>query len=167
MKLHTRIPGFTIRIAIRKDIPLILEFIRKMGEYEKLSHEVVVTEENLEKYLFSDPPAAEVIFGEYENQTVAFALFFQNFSTFLGKPGIYLEDIFVLENMRARGFGRIMLSYLAKLARERDYGRFEWVVLDWNTPAIEFYRSLGAEIKKEWWINRLTGDALENLASEF
>ena len=167
MKLTTCIPGFTIRAAARKDIFLILEFIKKMGEYEKLSHEVVVSEKDLEKYLFSESPAAEVIFGEYEDQPVAFALFFKNFSTFLGKPGIYLEDIFVLEEMRGRGFGRGMLSYLAKLAKERDYGRFEWVVLDWNTPAIEFYKSLGAEIKKEWWINRLTGKALENLASEF
>jgi GNAT superfamily N-acetyltransferase len=138
-----------------------------MGEYEKLSHEVVVTIENLEKYLFSNPPTAEVIFGEFEGEPVAFALFFQNFSTFLGRPGLYLEDIFVMEKMRGRGFGRSMLSYLAKLATERGYGRFEWVVLDWNTPAIEFYKSLGADIKKEWWINRLTGKALENLASEF
>jgi GNAT superfamily N-acetyltransferase len=167
MELTTRIPGFTIRMATVQDVSLILEFIKMMALYEKLSHELVATQESLQKYLFSDPPAAEVIIGEYENHPVAFALFFQNFSTFMGKPGLYLEDIFVLEKMRGRGFGRVMLTYLAKLATERKYGRFEWVVLDWNTPAIEFYKALGAEIKKEWWINRLTGKALENLACEF
>ena len=167
MKFETRIPGFTIRMANEQDVPLILEFIKMMAEYEKLSHELVVTEETLQKYLFSEKQAAEVIIGEFDRKPVAFALFFQNFSTFMGKPGLYLEDIFVLEKMRNRGFGRVMLSYLAKLACERGYGRFEWVVLDWNTPAIEFYKSLGAEIKKEWWINRLTGKSLQNLASEF
>ncbi len=167
MRFRTRITDFTIRMATEDDILLILEFIKMMAEYEKLSHELVVTEESLRNYLFSNPPAAEVIIGEYESSPVAFALFFQNFSTFLGKPGLYLEDIFVLDYMRGRGFGRVMLTYLAKLATDRNYGRFEWVVLDWNTPAIEFYKSLGADIKKEWWINRLTGKALQNLASEF
>lgn len=167
MKFATRITDFSIRMAVESDVRLILEFITRMAEYEKLSHELVVTEDKLKKYLFSDKPAAEVIIGEYEGSPVAFALFFQNFSTFMGIPGLYLEDIFVLEKMRNRGFGRVMLSFLAKLACERGYGRFEWVVLDWNTPAIEFYKSLGAEIKKEWWINRLTGKSLLDLASEF
>jgi GNAT superfamily N-acetyltransferase len=167
MKQETRIPGFSIRKTEKKDVPLILTFIKKIAEYEKLSDQVVTNESMLEKCMFSANPVAEAIIGEYENQPVGFAVFFQNFSTFLGKPGIYLEDIFVLEEMRGKGFGTQMLRYLAKLAKERDCGRFEWAVLDWNTPSIEFYKSLGAEIKNEWLINRLSGAALDKLASEF
>jgi len=167
MKIETRIPGFYIRQAEREDVGLILKFIRHIADYEKLSHEVVANEKSLEKYLFSGSRIAEVIFGEYMGETVAFAVYFHNFSTFTGRPGLYLEDIFVLENMRGKGFGTVMLKYLARLARERNCARFEWTVLDWNKPSIDFYRSLGADLKKEWIINRMTGAALENLASEF
>ena len=166
MTHSTIIPGFVIRKTERRDIPLILEFIKALAEYEKLTHEVVADENKLEQYLFSDVPVAEVILGEYNDEPVGFAVFFHNFSTFLAKPGIYLEDIFVKEEKRGNGFGTEMLKYLARVAKERGCGRFEWSVLDWNTPSIEFYKSLGAEIKKEWLINRLSGEALDKLASQ-
>ena len=167
MKIKTSIPGFEIRKAEKQDAGLILEFIKALAQYEKLSDMVVASIVDIEKNLFSEKPVAEVVFGEYKGQAVGFALYFYNYSTFLGKPGIYLEDLFVLESMRGKGFGKELLKYLAKLAVDKDCGRFEWTVLDWNTPSIEFYLSLGAEIKKEWLLNRLTGDALFKLAKEF
>jgi GNAT superfamily N-acetyltransferase len=150
-------PDFTIRKAEKKDAALILEFIKHLAEYEKLSHMVSASVEDIYKNIFSEKPVAEVVFAEYKGEAVGFALYFYNFSTFLGKPGIYLEDLFVLESMRGKGFGKALLVYLAKLAVEKDCGRLEWAVLDWNIPAIEFYKSLGAEIQKEWLLNRVRG----------
>jgi len=165
--IRTPVAGFTIRNATEEDAPLILQFIQGLAEYEKLSHEVTATEELLRETLFGDRRVAEVIIGDYEGEAVGFALFFHNFSTFLGRPGIYLEDLFVKPKMRGRGFGRVMLTYLAKLARERNCGRVEWAVLDWNEPAIRFYKSLGAVPMDEWTVYRLTGGALDRQAREF
>ena len=163
----TSIPEFTIRFAIRSDVSLILQFIRNLAAYEKLEQEVEATEENLERYLFGENSKAEVIFGEYEKEEVAFALFFYNFSTFLGKPGLYLEDLFVKPQHRGKGYGKKMLSFLAKTAEERNCGRLEWSVLDWNEPAIGFYEDLGAVPMDEWTVYRLTGLSLERLANDF
>ncbi len=167
MTFTSSIPDFVIRKAEKKDAQLILDFIKALAAYEKLSEMVCASVSDIEKNLFSEKPVAEVVFGEYKGEAVGFALYFYNFSTFLGKPGIYLEDLFVLESMRGKGFGKELLHYLAKLAVDRGYGRLEWNVLDWNTPSIEFYKSIGAEIKKEWLLNRLTGDALVKLAESF
>jgi GNAT superfamily N-acetyltransferase len=164
MKMKTTIPGFTIRKVEKKDAVLVLEFIKDLAEYERLSDTVTATFRDIEKYLFSEHPAAEVVFGEYNGEAIAFALYFYNFSTFLGKPGIFLEDIFVIESMRGKGFGKELLRFLARHAVETGCGRLEWNVLDWNTPSINFYKSLGAEIKSEWLLNRLTGEALLKLA---
>ena len=165
--IPTSKPNFFLKKAERNDVPVILDLIKGIAAYEKLSHEVVATEELLEKNLFGDKRYAEVVIG-YEKETpVGFALFFHNFSTFTGRPGIYLEDLFVYEEYRGKGYGKILLLYLATLARERDCGRFEWVVLDWNTPAIDFYNSLGAKQMKEWIITRVDGDNLERLAEMF
>ena len=125
------------------------------------------SEELLDKYLFGDRRFAEVILGYYNGAPVGFALYFFNFSTFLSRPGIYLEDIFVLEEYRRMGFGKVMLSYLAKTAVERECGRLEWVVLDWNEPSIKFYKSLGAKLMNEWIITRMTGPSLKELADQF
>ncbi|PYS50825.1 MAG: GNAT family N-acetyltransferase [Acidobacteria bacterium] len=156
---------FRIVKATEDDIPLILRFIRQLAEYERLSSEVVVTEDLLRESLFGKP-VAEVVLGHYQDRPVAFAVFFQNFSTFRGKPGLYLEDLFVIPEMRGKGFGRAMLVYLAKLARERKCGRFEWAVLDWNESAVRFYRNLGAVAMSDWTVFRLTGEALERLSEE-
>ncbi|MGH8398913.1 MAG: GNAT family N-acetyltransferase [Gammaproteobacteria bacterium] len=145
---------------------LILGFIRELAEYEKLAHEVVATESDIEAQLFGAHPRAECIIAEYDKRAVGFALFFHNFSTFLGKPGLYLEDLYVKPEFRGKGFGRKMLASLARLAVQRGCGRFEWAVLDWNKPAIRFYESLGAKIIDEWKINRMTGEALIKLAAE-
>lgn len=167
MEIKTRIPGLIIREATQSDVPLILEFIRELAHYEKLAHEVAATEDVLRESLFGNQKVAEVILGYYQNEPVSFALFFHNFSTFIGRPGIYLEDLYVKTEMRGRGFGRTMLAYLAHLARERKCGRFEWWVLDWNKPAIKLYRSIGAIPMSDWTVQRLEGDALEKLANEF
>jgi GNAT superfamily N-acetyltransferase len=164
---QTKIPGFVIRFAEKEDAALVLRFIQGLAEYEKLSHEVTATEELLGETLFGARQVAEVIIGEYRGDAVAFALFFHNYSTFLGRPGIYLEDLFVKPEMRGHGFGTALLAYLAKLATERKCGRVEWSVLDWNTPAIGFYQTLGAVAKDEWTVHRLTGEALDRLAEEF
>jgi GNAT superfamily N-acetyltransferase len=156
-----------IRKASKKDVPLILDFIRRLGEYERLSHEVVATEADLEKYLFGPEKVAEVLIAYEMNVPVGFALYFRNFSTFLGRPGIYLEDLFVLEEHRGKGYGKKLLASLAALAVEQNYGRLEWAVLDWNEPSIEFYKSLGARLMDEWIVNRLTGEKLHKLASMF
>jgi len=155
-------PAF--RYAARDDCALIVNFIRKLAEYEKMENEVVVTEELLAEWLF-EKRAAEVIFAIVDNREVGFALFFPNFSTFLGRSGLYLEDLFVFPEYRGRGIGKSLLSELARIAVERGYGRFEWSCLDWNTPSIEFYRSLGASALDEWTIYRITGDVLTGLAA--
>jgi GNAT superfamily N-acetyltransferase len=157
--------GIQIIPATERDVPLVLSFIRKLAEYEKLSDQMVATEELLRKTLFGARPAAEVVLAYLANEPVAFALYFHNFSTFVGRPGIYLEDLFVEPAHRGKGVGKALLIYVAKLAVERNCGRFEWAVLDWNTPAIDFYRSLGAVPLNDWTLFRLTGDALDRLAA--
>jgi GNAT superfamily N-acetyltransferase len=164
---NTAIPGFEIRWAERKDIPLIKSLIYEIAEYEKLTHEVKTDERDLEKYIFGDQKIAEVLLGYYNDTPVGFALFFHNFSTFVGKPGIYLEDLFVREEYRGKGFGKALLTLLAKIAVERDCGRLEWSVLDWNKPALDFYNSLGAKVMDEWLINRVTGESLTRMAAMF
>lgn len=166
--MHTdKSSTFSIREAGKEDVPLVLDFINKLAEYERLTHEVVATEADLEKYLFGTEKVAEVLIGYEGELAVGFALFFQNFSTFLGKPGIYLEDLFVLEEHRGKGYGKQLLARLAALAVERNCGRLEWAVLDWNEPSIEFYKSLGARLMEEWIVNRLTGENLQKLAARF
>ena len=167
MKIDIKLPGFQIKLAEPDDTSLILSFIKELAVYENLSHEVVADEVTLRQSLFGERRVAEVIIGLFEDKPVGFALYFHNFSTFLGKPGIYIEDIYIKPEMRGRGIGSIMFSYLAKLARERNCGRLEWWVLDWNQPAIDFYKKLGAVSMDEWTVNRLTGEALERLADEF
>jgi GNAT superfamily N-acetyltransferase len=154
----------TIRAAKRADAPLIVELIRALASYEKLLDEVKVTPEMIEVQLFGPRPMAEAIIGEVDGTPQGFALFFHNFSTFEGRPGIYLEDLFVQTEARGSGLGKALLAHLAKLAIERDCARLEWSVLDWNEPAIGFYRSLGARGMDEWTVNRVDGDALQRLA---
>ncbi len=154
------------RFAEKSDVSLILKFIRQLAEYEKMPNLVTATEALLTKNLF-DKKTAEVIIGECEGIPAAFALFFHNFSTFLGKPGIYLEDIFVIPEMRGRGIGKAMLSFLAKLTLERDCGRLDFSCLDWNTPAICFYEQIGAEPMDDWTIYRVHGEALHTLARSY
>ena len=156
---------FSIRRARPDDAPIILELIKGLAEYEKLAHEVVATEDRLRETLFGDHPFAEVIIGEEDGTPAGFALFFHNYSTFLGKPGIYLEDLFVKPKYRGKGYGKALLIHLAKLAVERNCGRLEWSVLDWNEPAIGFYKSIGAVPLDEWTVFRLTGNALNELGS--
>jgi GNAT superfamily N-acetyltransferase len=155
----------TIRFAARADTPAIAELIRALADYEKLAHQVTGSEAALAEHLFGARPFAEVLLAEEGPQVVGFALFFHNFSTFLAKPGLYLEDLFVRPEARGRGHGKALLVRLAQIARERACGRLEWAVLDWNAPAIAFYRSLGAEVLAEWTVNRLTGQALATLAA--
>lgn len=166
MVIDTKLNDFKIRFAEEKDAPLILEFIKELAEYEKMLDEVIATEEMLIDSLFKRN-VAEVIIGEYKNKPVAFALFFHNFSTFLGRPGIYLEDLYVKPEMRGRGMGKIMLSYLAKLAVDRDCGRLEWWCLDWNEPSIQFYKQMGAVPMDEWTTYRVHDEALNKLAMKF
>jgi len=153
-----------IRKTTPDDCALILEFIKELAVYEKLLHTVENTEEQLKENLFGNQPVAEVIFAVYQGKEVGFAVFFKNYSTFTGRPGLYLEDLYIKEEFRGKGIGKEMLVYLAKTAVERNYARFEWVVLDWNEPAINFYKSIGADILDEWLINRLSGNALKKLA---
>lgn len=155
--------GFTFRYAEEKDCALILQFIRNLAEYEKMLDEVVATEELLRKWLF-EKQKAEVIFACVDGKEVGFALFFHNFSTFLGRAGIYLEDLYVLPEYRGKGYGKAILSQLAKIAVERGCGRLEWWCLDWNQPSIDFYKSLGAEPMSDWTVYRITGDTLTELA---
>ena len=159
-------PALEIRAATEDDVPLILSLIKELAEYERLSHEVVATEEALRDSLFAERPVAEVLIGHLGDEPVGFALFFHNFSTFLGKPGIYLEDLYVKLEYRGMGLGRALLVHLAKLARERGCGRLEWSVLDWNEPAIGFYKDIGASPVKGWTVYRVTGEALDDLAAE-
>lgn len=164
--VESRIEGFHIRLADENDVGLILQFIKELAAYEKLSNEVVATEEILRESLFI-LDGAKVIIGEYLGKPVGFALYFYSFSTFLGRKGIFLEDLFVKPEMRGKGFGKLMLSYLAKIAMDNNYGRLEWNVLDWNEPSIKFYESLEAKPLNEWITYRLTGDTLKNLADNF
>jgi GNAT superfamily N-acetyltransferase len=147
------------------DVPDILGFIRELAKFEKLAHEVVATEEGLRETLFGARRYAECVFVEEGGERVGFALFFHNYSTFLGKPGLYLEDLYVRPDKRGAGYGRLLLSHLARLAVARGCGRLEWWALDWNRGAIDFYRSLGAEPMSDWTVFRLSGDALERLAA--
>lgn len=166
MTLDTKLDDFRLRFAERSDVALILDFIKELANYEKMLDEVVATEEILLESLF-ERKVAEVIIGEYKNKPVAFALFFHNFSTFLGRPGIYLEDLYVRPEMRGKGMGKIMLSYLAKLAIERNCGRLEWWCLDWNEPSIQFYKQMGAVPMDEWTVYRVDDKALDELAMKF
>ena len=155
---------FSIRPAEPADISHIHSMIVELAVFEKLEHMVVATEELLHEGLFGDKPACEAVVGEENGEVVAFALFFHNFSTFLTKKGLYLEDLYVRQSHRGKGYGTQMLAHLAQLAVERNCGRFEWSVLDWNEPAIGFYQTMGAEILPEWRICRVTGEALDHLA---
>ncbi len=155
-----------IRSATRDDVAVVAELIRGLARYEKLEHEVVMTEDLLSAGLFGDRPYAEVLLAVDEDRPAGFALFFHNFSTFLGRPGIYLEDLFVVPEERGSGVGRAMLEHLARLAVDRGCGRLEWAVLDWNRDAIAFYERLGARPNSDWTVYRLTGEALTTLAGQ-
>lgn len=165
MYIDTQLNDFKLRFAEPDDVSLILEFIRELAGYEKMSHEVVATLDVLRESLF-ERKIAEVLIGEYQNKPVSYALFFHNFSTFLGRPGIYLEDLFVKPEMRSKGIGTIMLSFLAKLAIERKCGRLEWWCLDWNEPSIKFYKHLGAVPMDDWTVYRVSGEELNKLAGD-
>lgn len=154
-----------IRTTDIKDAALILEFIKELAEYEKLSNEVVATHESIEQSLFGDNPKAFCVIAEWEGKPVGFALYFYNYSTFLGQNGIYLEDLYVRKEMRGNGIGKSLLSYLAAKAIAEKCGRLEWWVLDWNKPSIEFYEKLGAEAMDEWTVYRMTGEPLQKLAA--
>jgi GNAT superfamily N-acetyltransferase len=155
----------TIRPATEADVPLLLSFIRELADYEKLTHEVSATEEKLRATLFGPRRFAEALLAHADEEPAGFALFFHNYSTFLARPGLYLEDLFVRPAYRGRGLGKSLLTTVARIAVERGCGRYEWTVLDWNTPSIRFYESLGAEMKGDWRIMRVTGTALEKMAS--
>ncbi len=167
MSIPTRLDDFQIRVAQIEDCPLILSFIKELADYEKLSHEVVATVAILEESLFGTRPYADVLIAEYQQQPVGYALYFHNLSTFTGRPGIYLEDLYVKPAMRGKGFGKSLLAYIAKLAVDGNCTRFEWSVLDWNEPSIQFYRSIGARPMDEWTVQRLDGEALKKFAAEF
>ncbi|EKQ57006.1 MULTISPECIES: GNAT family N-acetyltransferase [unclassified Clostridium] len=165
-RIDTRINNFKIRFAKEDDTKLILEFIRELADYEKLLSEVIATEEIIYDSLFIRKKA-EVVIGEYDGKPVGFALFFHNFSTFLGKPGIYLEDLYIKPEFRKLGLGKIMLTFLGKLAIERDCGRLEWWCIDWNESAIDFYKKMGAKQMDEWTVYRVDNEVLSNLSNEF
>lgn len=152
--------------ATKSDLPLILGFIKELAEYERMAEEVVATEEMLAESLFGERRSAEVVIAYYDNQPVGYALFFHSFSTFLGRPGMYLEDLYVRPVMRGKGIGKALLAYVAHLATERKCGRFEWAVLNWNEPAIGFYESLGARPMDSWTVYRLVGEPLNQLAAQ-
>ena len=154
----------SIRTATEADVPLILGLIRELAEYERLAHEVTATEDDLRESLFGPRPAAEVVIAESDGETAGYALFFHNYSTFLCKRGLYLEDLFVRPTFRGRGIGKQLLKHLAQLAVARDCARFEWAVLDWNESAIAFSRSIGAKAMDEWTVMRVTGEDLKLLA---
>ena len=160
------ISNFMIRTGTEEDAPVIFSLIKELAEYEHLSHEVVASVDDIRETLFGERPFAETLIGEYQGLPISFALFFYNFSTFLGKPGIYLEDLYVQPEQRGKGFGSEMLAHIATLAKERNCGRFEWSVLNWNTPAIRTYEKLGAAPMKEWILYRLSGEALDRLADK-
>jgi GNAT superfamily N-acetyltransferase len=164
MRSSIDIPSFQIRPATKADVPVILSFIKKLADYERLSHEVTATEKTLRETLFGRRHAAEVAIGYFKRQPVCFVIFFHNYSTFLGLPGIYIEDLFVDEAFRRRGFGNALLRYVAEVAIERQCGRLEWSVLDWNEPAVNFYKKIGAVPMHEWTVFRLTGENLARFA---
>ena len=153
----------TIRYAERKDVSLILKFIIELARYEKLEHEVIATEDLLDKWLFEEKKA-EVIFAIVDDKEIGFALFFHNFSTFLGRSGVYLEDLYIIPEYRGCGYGKAILQKLAQIAVQRGCGRLEWWCLDWNKSSIDFYLSLGAEPMKDWTVYRIAGDTLKNMA---
>jgi GNAT superfamily N-acetyltransferase len=161
-----KIRDFTIRPATIEDVPIILQLIRDLATYERAPDEVTATERQLVDVLFGEKPSAEVLLAFEKETPVGFAVFFHNFSTWLGRPGLYLEDLFVKPEMRGKGYGRALLVDLAKTARERGCGRMEWAVLNWNEPAIEFYKKLGAAPLEEWKIFRLTHDGIARLAED-
>jgi GNAT superfamily N-acetyltransferase len=154
----------SIRRATPADVPLILTFIRELAAYEKLAHEVAAREEDFHEALFGARPVVEAVIASLDAEPVGYALFFANFSTFLGKPGLYLEDLYVRPEARGHGAGRALLEHLAQIAVERNWGRFEWAVLDWNEPSINFYKRMGARAMDEWTIFRMTGESLRRLA---
>ncbi len=157
-------PDLTLTPATHKDVPVVFDLIKSLAAYEKLSHEVTGTTQQLEQALFGDRTYAEAILARWQGQPVGFALFFHNFSTFLAQPGLYLEDLFVLPDYRGKGIGKALLCHLADLAVERGCGRLEWSVLDWNQPAIDFYQHMGATVLPDWRVCRVTGDGLTHLA---
>jgi len=161
----TSVKDYKIRFAVVEDIPLILEFIKSLADYEHMLNEVVATEDILIESLFNKNQA-EVIIGEYMGEPVGFALFFHNFSTFLGKANLYLEDLFVKPEMRGKGFGKILLAFLGKIALYRDCGRLDWWCLDWNTSSINFYKEMGAIPMSDWTVFRVEGDHLKKLANQ-
>lgn len=158
-------PEIEVRAATEEDVPLILSFVRELAGYERLSHEVSATEDLLRFHLFGERRTAEAVIGQYADEPAGFALFFHNFSTFLGRPGMYLEDLYVEPEFRGKGIGRAMRVYLAGLAKERGCGRLEWSVLDWNEPAIRLYRGIGAASMDEWTVYRVAGEVLDELAA--
>ncbi len=159
------IAPFSIRAATQADVTTIFELIQALAEYEKLSHQVTGTPEALKEHLFGDRPIVEALLADVDQTSVGFALFFTNYSTFLTQPGLYLEDLFVLPDYRGRGIGKALITAVGKLAVERNCGRFEWTVLDWNEPAIGFYERMGATVLPDWRICRVTGESMHNLAS--
>jgi len=165
MKVQNLPEDFEIRPGTPDDASLILSFIKELADYEKMSDEVVADENLINEHLFGKRKSAEVVIGYYKNEPVGFALFFHNFSTFLGRPGLYLEDLFVRKEMRGKGFGKALLKHLAHLAVKRNCGRMEWAVLNWNEPSIQFYKSLGAKPMDDWTVYRVTGKALKELGS--
>ena len=156
--------SFEIRTTAEADLPVILSLIRELAEYERAPDAVVATEAGLREVLFGEKPSAEVLLALEEGEPIGFAVYFFNFSTWLGRPGLYLEDLFVRPAVRGKGYGRALLERLAQIAQERNCGRMEWAVLDWNDPAIQFYRKLGAQPMDEWTVFRLTGEGIARLA---
>ena len=162
----TRVPELYIRHAAREDVPVLLLMIRELAEFEELLHVMQADEAQLAEALFDGPRVAEALLAELGGEVVGFAVFFHNFSTFVGRKGLYLEDLYVRPHARRRGVGRALITFVAKIAVERRCGRFEWSVLDWNTRAIDFYRSLGAVALDDWTVQRVTGEALARLAAQ-
>jgi GNAT superfamily N-acetyltransferase len=165
--IATAQPGVRLRFARQGDAALVLAFIRELAEYEQLPHEVEANAEMLAETLFGESPDAEVVIAEVDGAPAGFALFFHNYSTFLGRRGLHLEDLFLRPAFRGKGIGRVLMAFLAKLAVKRGCGRFEWSVRAWNRPAIDFYRSLGARAMDEWTGQRVSGPALHALADQF
>jgi GNAT superfamily N-acetyltransferase len=157
--------AIVVRPALPADVPTILHFVRELAAYEREPEAVVATEEMLQEALFAEKPPAEAVIAELDGEAVGFALYFHTFSTWTGRPGLYLEDLYVAEPARGQGVGKALLRHLARIAKDRGCPRFEWSVLDWNQPAIDFYRSVGAVGMDEWRIQRVTGDALDRLAA--
>jgi len=153
----------SVRPAEKRDVGVIMGFIKELAEYEGLAHEVIADEASLERFLFGEHPVAEALIAEFQTTPIGFALYFATFSTFVGRPGLYLEDLYVRPNMRGKGVGTLLLQHVAQLARERGCGRLEWSVLNWNKPAIRFYEALGARAMDDWTVYRLTDDHLSKL----